>query len=62
MGHPLAGAGEVELIGNPIKYSATPIEYRQAPPYLGQHSEEVLSELLGLDAPAVAKLRQEGAI
>ena len=62
MGHPLAGAGEVELIGNPIKYSATPIEYRQAPPYLGQHSEEVLSELLGLDAPAVAKLRQQGAI
>ena len=62
MGHPLAGAGEVELIGNPIKFSATPIEYRQAPPYLGQHSEEVLSELLGLDAPAVAKLRQQGAI
>ena len=62
MGHPLAGAGEVELIGNPIKFSATPIEYRQGPPYLGQHSEEVLSELLGLDAPAVAKLRQQGAI
>ena len=33
-----------------------------APPYLGQHSEEVLRELLGLDDAVIAELRREGAI
>ncbi|MFC4161306.1 CaiB/BaiF CoA transferase family protein [Chitinimonas lacunae] len=35
-------AGSVKLVANPIKLSATPIEYRNAPPLLGQHSEEIL--------------------
>ncbi len=41
--HPTAG--EVKMVGNPIKMSATPVEYRQAPPLLGQHTEEILQEL-----------------
>src|SRR5215470_14799767 len=60
MPHPLAGSGEVDLIASPIRLSATPVAYRRAPPYLGQHSEEVLGELLGLDAAAIAELRREG--
>jgi crotonobetainyl-CoA:carnitine CoA-transferase CaiB-like acyl-CoA transferase len=60
--HPLAGKGEVDLIANPIRYSTTPVEYRKAPPWLGQHSEEVLRELLDLDQAAIAELRRNAVI
>ena len=46
MPHPLAAKGYVDLIGNPVKFSATPISYRQYPPVCGEHTEEVLSEWL----------------
>jgi crotonobetainyl-CoA:carnitine CoA-transferase CaiB-like acyl-CoA transferase len=62
MAHPLAGKGEVDLIANPIRYSATPVEYRKAPPCLGQQSEEVLREILGLDRAAIAELRRNAVI
>ncbi|MCP5074852.1 MAG: CoA transferase [Rhodobacteraceae bacterium] len=35
----------VPIIGNPLKLSATPVEYRRAPPVFGEHTEEVLREL-----------------
>ena len=60
--HPLAGKGDVDLIGNPIKFSKTPVTYREPPPYLGQHSEDVLRELLGMDAGQIAALRRSGVI
>jgi crotonobetainyl-CoA:carnitine CoA-transferase CaiB-like acyl-CoA transferase len=47
MGHPLAGSEGIELIGNPLKLSKTPVTYRRPPPFLGQHTQEVLTELLG---------------
>jgi len=62
MPHPLAGKGSVDLIANPIRFSLTPVAYREAPPFLGQHSEEVLRELLGLDAAGIATLHKDGAI
>ena len=62
MPHALAGKGTVDLIANPIRFSATPVAYREAPPFLGQHSEEVLKELLELDEAGIADLRREGAI
>ena len=62
MPHPLARGGNIDLIGNPIKFSATPIAYRQAPPYLGQHTDEVLDELLDLSASEIAELRGGGVI
>lgn len=49
MPHPLAGSGHVSLIGNPIKFSATPVSYRHAPPTCGQHTDEVLSEFFSDD-------------
>jgi crotonobetainyl-CoA:carnitine CoA-transferase CaiB-like acyl-CoA transferase len=58
--HPLAGS--VASVANPIRLSQTPIEYRQAPPLLGQHTDEVLGRLLSLDAMALAQLRAEGTI
>ncbi len=60
--HPLAGEGTVDLIGNPIKYSATPVEYRMAPPFLGQHTDEVLKQMLDLPAAEIARLRAAGVI
>jgi crotonobetainyl-CoA:carnitine CoA-transferase CaiB-like acyl-CoA transferase len=62
MPHPLAGKGTVELIGNPIKYSATPVGYRRPPPCLGQHTDEVLRELLGLGDGEIASLRRDGIV
>ena len=47
MPHPLAASGEVDLIGNPVKFSETPVTYRRPPPYCGEHTDEVLAELLG---------------
>ena len=62
MDHPLAGSGSVDLIGNPLKYSATPVSYRNPPPYLGQHTDDVLDDLLDLDPAEREKLRAAGVI
>jgi crotonobetainyl-CoA:carnitine CoA-transferase CaiB-like acyl-CoA transferase len=60
--HPLSGSGTTELIGNPIKFSRTPVTYRRPPPYLGQHTEEVLQEMLGLTPADIETLRRDGII
>ena len=49
MPHPLAASGHVDLIGNPIKFSETPVNYRQPPPLCGEHTDEVLAEWLKED-------------
>ncbi|KNZ31092.1 MAG: CoA-transferase [Methylibium sp. NZG] len=59
MPHPLAGT--VRVVASPIRLSATPVQYRRAPPLMGQHTDEVLADL-GLDAAAVASLRASGAV
>ncbi len=41
-----AQSGKVELIGNPVKFSKTPVSYRRPPPACGQHTDEILDELL----------------
>jgi len=58
--HPLAG--EVPLIGSPMKFSGTPIKHELPPPLLGQHSDEILCGLLGMSTEDVARLRAAGAI
>jgi len=62
MDHELSGSGKVLLIGNPLKLSATPPQYRRSPPTLGQHTEEVLSEILELNSQEIKELREKGAI
>jgi formyl-CoA transferase len=57
--HPLAG--QVPLVANPIKFSATPPAYDLAPPTLGQHTADVLREC-GLDAAEIERLRSLGAV
>ncbi|MDG0027263.1 CaiB/BaiF CoA-transferase family protein [Trinickia sp. Y13] len=60
MSHPVAG--KVPLVANPIRMSETPVQYRHAPPTLGEHTEAVLGEWLALDAPQVAALRGRGVV
>jgi crotonobetainyl-CoA:carnitine CoA-transferase CaiB-like acyl-CoA transferase len=61
MPHPLAPE-PIHLIGSPMKFSETPVDYRYAPPTLGQHTDEVLKEWLGLDANTIARLRSDGIV
>ncbi len=60
--HPSAGAGTVPLIANPVKLSKTPVHYRHAPPTLGQHTDEVLAEVLGLSESEIAAEKGKGAV
>jgi crotonobetainyl-CoA:carnitine CoA-transferase CaiB-like acyl-CoA transferase len=53
---------KVKVIANPVKLSATPPDYRIAPPVLGQHTEAVLGEVLGLSAAEIARLRDRKVI
>ena len=62
MNHPATGGEPVSLIGSPSKMSVTEVSYRHAPPMLGQHTEEVLEELLGSDAAECNRLREQGVI
>ena len=55
------GGPAVATVANPMRLSGTPVSYRQAPPALGQHTEEVLGEL-GLDSAAITALRHSRAI
>jgi len=54
--------GQVDLIASPLKLSETPVTYRHPPPTLGQHTDEILEELLGLGDAERAALRGKGVI
>jgi crotonobetainyl-CoA:carnitine CoA-transferase CaiB-like acyl-CoA transferase len=58
--HPRRGA--LRLVSSPMKLSATPVQDRIAPPLLGQHTDEVLRELLGLDTARLIELRARQVI
>ena len=57
-----ASGETVRVIANPVKMSATPADYRSAPPLLGEHSDHVLIDLLGMSAAEVAGLRKNGIV
>jgi crotonobetainyl-CoA:carnitine CoA-transferase CaiB-like acyl-CoA transferase len=59
---PHALSGSVPQVASPIRLSETPVEYRQAPPLLGEHTAEVLERVLGLQASVVSTLRQAGVV
>ncbi len=58
--HPLAG--KLPLVASPMRFSETPLEHNLAPPVLGQHTEEILREVLKLGEPEIARLRADGVI
>lgn len=58
--HPVAG--KVRMVGVPVRLSETPGAIRTPAPLLGQHTDEVLSDRLGLDDEEIERLRRAGAI
>ncbi len=55
-------AGPIRVTGVPVRLSDTPGAVRTAPPMLGQHTRQALTELLGMDAAALDALEREGVI
>ena len=58
---PHSEAGEVPLVASPIRLSKTPVEYRRAPPLVGEHTDEILADL-GVDAAGIAGLREREVV
>ena len=59
---PHPAAGEVTMVANPIRFSASPLGHDRAPPLLGEHTEEVLREVLGLAPDRIRQLKKEHVI
>jgi formyl-CoA transferase/CoA:oxalate CoA-transferase len=60
MDHPRAG--KVKMVGAPVRLSETPGSVRTPSPMLGEHTSEVLRDLLGMSAAEIDALRSAGAI
>jgi len=60
MPHPLGGTASV--VRSPLRLSETPVEYRLAPPTLGQHNEEILKGLLGRSDADLKQLKSAGIV
>ncbi|MEM9640954.1 MAG: CaiB/BaiF CoA-transferase family protein [Pseudomonadota bacterium] len=58
--HPVSG--EVDVIGNPIRMSDTPVTYQGAPPQVGEHTRDVLVDLLGAKEEQLSAWAAAGAI
>lgn len=54
--------GRVAQVASPIRLSETPVEYRRAPPLLGEHTSEVLQALLGMSEGEVVALKGAGVL
>jgi crotonobetainyl-CoA:carnitine CoA-transferase CaiB-like acyl-CoA transferase len=48
-------------VASPIRLSETPVAYDRRPPLLGEHTDEILRELLHYDDATIERLRREGA-
>lgn len=59
---PHGGGGVASTVANPIRLSATPIEYRLAPPLLGEHNVAVLAGLLGKAPAEIEQLVSDGIV
>ena len=58
--HP--SAGRLAMVGSPLRFSRRPVRFRYAPPLLGQHTEEILKDVLGYSVERVEDLRGKAAI
>lgn len=62
MPHAALGGAPVPLVASPLRFSETPVTYRQAPPVLGEHTEDVLRGVLGMEDGEIDALRKAGAM
>ncbi len=62
MPHAVAAGGMIPQIASPVRMSGTPPTYRHGPPILGEHTSDVLSEILSLDETMQSELRNKGII
>lgn len=58
--HP--ACGPLKLISSPVKYSRTQPSIRSLPPLLGQHTDEILSEVLEMDDLEIKKLKDGNVV
>lgn len=58
--HPTAG--KVKMTGIPVKLTATPGKVETAPPLLGQHTKEILSQFVGLNDKEIEELEESGVV
>ncbi|MGH2626262.1 MAG: CoA transferase, partial [Anaerolineales bacterium] len=58
--HP--SAGRLAMVGSPLRFSRRSVRVRFPPPLLGQHTEQILKDDLGLPAERIEGLRTGGAI
>ncbi|MDP2239846.1 MAG: CaiB/BaiF CoA-transferase family protein [Burkholderiales bacterium] len=58
--HPTAG--KVPLVASPMRFSATPVDYLNPPPTLGQHTEETLRTMLNMSPADIERLREGGIV
>jgi len=56
--HPDSATGTVPILRSPMRFSETPIDTYTAPPLIGQHTDEVLKGVLGMDEERLARLKQ----
>ena len=59
---PHAVAGSVSLVASPMKFSGTPLKHEIPPPALGQHTDEILSNVLNKNAEQIAALKATGIV
>ncbi|HRK90970.1 MAG TPA: CoA transferase, partial [Anaerolineales bacterium] len=60
MEHPTIGA--LPLVASPLKMDGTPVAYRRPPPLMGQHTSEVLQNVLGFSEVKVKELAERGCV
>lgn len=58
--HPTCG--QMKLVNTPVKYSYSEPSIRTPPPLLGQHTDEILRDILGMDASEIEELKAEGVV
>ena len=57
-----ANSSATKMIGNPIRFSRTPIQYRHAPPRLGAHTAEILRDELEMSQSELERLVEQGVV
>lgn len=54
--------GPIKLVNTPIKYSEATPGVRTPPPTLGQHTDEILGQVLNYREADIAKLKEDGVV